>query len=1161
MVNSNGGNKDDRSHSIAIDRSGSIYMTGVTESSSFHTTDNSTHHGRKDVFIARFNSNGNLAWSTLLGGDRDDYAEDIAIDNDSRNFYITGFTLSSNFGNAGHNNFSGKSDTFIAKYGLDGNIKWLKLIGGKCYDNAHSLDVDTLNNVYITGFTNSSNFPVTDSSTLSGDTDIFIAKFNSSGDIVWSKLIGGNQKDFGFSIATDSNNNIVVTGATSSSDFPTTDGSSHWKYYDIFITKFNSDGNTIWSTLLAGEDTDYSTSVVIDNNNCIYITGTTTSSNFPVTDSSSYSGSDDVVIAKYDSNGTKLWATYLGGLTIDRGNDITLDNEGIPYITGYTNSYNFLHPDYSKHADFYDVFIVRYSSNGSMQWGTLVGGTGSERGLDIALDNQNSVIVTGYTYSVNFPTTDNSTFKGERDVFVSKFSANGNLQWSTLLGGEYDEKGYGVSTDFNNNIVVTGYTSSQNFPVTDNSSNNGGMDIFLTKFNTNGNIVWSTLLGGVRSETARSISISKTGYIFITGITSSSDFPVTDNSNYSDGWDTFIAKYNSNGTKLWATFLGGSGNDIGNSIATDNSENIYITGDTESSDFPVTDNSNYSDNGDIFIAKYNSNGTKLWATYLGGNDTDSSGDIAVDSSGNAYITGFTRSSNFPVTDNSNNISGTSAFLVKYSTNGIKQWATLLDGAAYDSGNSLVVDKSNNIFLTGNTYSYNFPVTNGTTLLGGWDIFITKYYSNGVLQYSTLFGGSNDDFASAIAIDKSENFYIVGFTKSSDFPISSNAYDNQNSIGYDVFISKLSITSSFFKHLGGPNNESAKSVIKTSNGAYIVAGYTSSYTNGNKKIALYKLDGSGNVKWYKRIGGSNDAECYSIIETSDGGYVLCGYTTLKPYNDKDVAVYKFNKYGYSEWYKPLGDIGDEEGYSIIQTSDGGYAIVGYTTSYTNGGKDALIYKLDENGNIEWYKHFGGTEDEEIKSIVELSDGGYLLCGYSSSFATGNLGYPDVAIYKLDENGNKVWFKHLGGNQAEEGTSIVETSDGGYAVLGYTTSYSNGGKDIALWKFDSSNNKQWFKHFGGSNDEEGNTLILTDDGGYAFCGYTSSYSNGGKDIVLFKLNSNGNKEFFKHYGGGNNETGYSLIQIENSGYLIVGETNSYSYGGYDMAIYKLKSDGTK
>ena len=275
----------------------------------------------------------------------------------------------------------------------------------------------------------------------------------------------------------------------------------------------------------------------------------------------------------------------------------------------------------------------------------------------------------------------------------------------------------------------------------------------------------------------------------------------------------------------------------------------------------------------------------------------------------------------------------------------------------------------------------------------------------------------------------------------------------------------------------------------------------------------------------------------------------------------MAVYKLDENGNKEWFKYFGGTNNEVGYSIIQTSDGGYAIAGYTSSYTNGGRDALVYKLDSSGNVQWQKHLGGSNDEEINSIVELSGGGYLICGYTLSYVAGTSGNSDAAVYKLDTNGNKVWFKHLGGSQEEGGTSIVETSDAGYAVLGYTKSYTNGSTDIALWKFNSSNTKEWFKHFGGSSGEEGYSLIITDDGGYAFCGYTSTYTNGNKDIALYKVNSAGTKEMFKHYGGANNEMGFSLIQTKDEGYLIGGETNSYTHGGYDMAIYKLKSDCTK
>jgi len=272
----------------------------------------------------------------------------------------------------------------------------------------------------------------------------------------------------------------------------------------------------------------------------------------------------------------------------------------------------------------------------------------------------------------------------------------------------------------------------------------------------------------------------------------------------------------------------------------------------------------------------------------------------------------------------------------------------------------------------------------------------------------------------------------------------------------------------------------------------------------------------------------------------------------------LFLFQFSAIKIYPWFKHYGGSSDDEGYSIQQASDGSYIVGGETHSYTHGNDDFAIYKLNSNGNKTWFKHYGGSWFDKGRSIQQTSDGGYIIAGTSWSHSYGS---GDFAIYKLNSSGNKVWFKHYGGTQDDQPYSIQQTSDGGYIVAGKTKSYTYGEYDFAIYKLNSSGNKIWFNHYGGTSSDHGYSIQQTSDGGYILAGYTYSYSYGSSDFAIYKLNSNGNKTWFKHYGGINTDIASSIQQTSEGGYVVAGITESYTYGNKDFAIYKLGSDGNK
>jgi len=207
---------------------------------------------------------------------------------------------------------------------------------------------------------------------------------------------------------------------------------------------------------------------------------------------------------------------------------------------------------------------------------------------------------------------------------------------------------------------------------------------------------------------------------------------------------------------------------------------------------------------------------------------------------------------------------------------------------------------------------------------------------------------------------------------------------------------------------------------------------------------------------------------------------------------------------SHFCKTIGGPAIEAGKSLIQTSDGGYAITGATTSFGAGEADVYVVKLDANGNLQWTKTIGGKKEDVGTSLIQTSDGGYAIAGHTESFGEGEA---DVYVVKLDAKGNLQWTKTIGGPETEEGRSLIQTSDGGYAITGYTKSFGAGDYDVYVVKLDAKGNLQWTKTIGGPESEIGNSLIQTSDGGYAIAGFTKSFGAGGDDVYVVKLDKNG------------------------------------------------------
>ena len=378
---------------------------------------------------------------------------------------------------------------------------------------------------------------------------------------------------------------------------------------------------------------------------------------------------------------------------------------------------------------------------------------------------------------------------------------------------------------------------------------------------------------------------------------------------------------------------------------------------------------------------------------------------------------------------------------------------------------------------------------------------------------------------------------------------------ENSNYVDVIINNCEISYLFDITLGGQKFDGARSIIQTSDGGYAIGGYIGGKARDND-LWVVKLNSSGAKVWDKTFGGAKDDFALSIIQTSDGDYVVAGSTESKGSGRSDSWVIKLDRSGTKVWDKTFGDSNSDATNSIVQTSDKGYALTGHTMD-KNWNYVFWILKLDNLGTKTWDKTIG-SRTYIGNSIVETSDGGYAVAGYKKIFSDKD--NHEVAVIKFDKSGNKVWEKKFGEvNKNHEAESIINTSDGGYAVAGYTTSKGAGAEDFWVIKLNSSGSKVWDKTFGGVDKDQAESIIQTADGGYVVAGFTKSKGAGNEDFWVIKLNSSGSKVWDKTFGGVNKDNVESIIQTSDGHYVVAGSTESKGAGNGDMWILKLDSNG--
>ena len=409
---------------------------------------------------------------------------------------------------------------------------------------------------------------------------------------VWTRLLGSSGEDKSTALTTGPDGSIYISGSTTG----LLDGQANISGNDAFLTKFSADGTKAWTRLLGTsgekiEPSSHAYSLTTGLDGFIYVSGSTSGS----LDGQTNSGGQDAFLIKLNANGIKAWARLLGTSGEDHATALTTGLDGFIYITGYTSG----SLDGQTYSGGKDAFLTKYSADGAKVWTRLLGSADDNYAYALTTGLDGSIYISGLTGG----SLDGQASNGNFDAFLTKYSADGTKAWTRLLGSSNYDEGYGLTTGLDGSIFVSGYTRGS----LDGQINSGGDDAFLTKYSSDGTKVWTKLLGQSGNDYATSLTTGLDGSIYVSGTTSGT----FDGQKFSGGLDAFLTKYSTDGTKVWSTLLGQSGNDWSLALTTGLDGSIYVSGTSDGS----LDGQTYSGNYDAFLVKYQD-----WTFGTAGND-------------------------------------------------------------------------------------------------------------------------------------------------------------------------------------------------------------------------------------------------------------------------------------------------------------------------------------------------------------------------------------------------------------------------------------------------------------------------------------------------------------------------------------------------------------
>ena len=894
------------------------------------------------------------------------------------------------------------------------------------------------------------------------------------------------------------------------------------------------DGDLVWARSMGGTGFDDGRGIAVDAEGNVYTTGwfegTANFGHGPGSLTLTSVGDDDIFVQKLDSAGNLLWVRSMGGTQRARGQAIAVDAAGNVYTTGIFRGTADFGSIPLTSAGGSDIFVQKLDSAGNQVWARSIGGTGRAQGNGIVVDAAGDVYFTGWftetvdfdpgpgTFNLTSLASDDDPFESQSDdIFVSKLDSDGNFVWAKSMGNTNIDRGQSIALDDAGNVYTTGFFGGTvDFdpgPGSFNLTSAGTSDIFVQKLDNDGNFVWVRSMGDTGDDYGNGIAVDAAGNVYTTGsFIGTVDFdpgPQTFNLTSPGTDNIFVQKLNSAGDLVWARSMSGTDIDEGIGIVVDAEGNVYTTGwfegttdfDPGPGSFPLTAAGDL----DIFVQKMSSEGDFAWARSMGGGTGVSRGfGIAVDQVGNVYTTGgFRDTADFGPSLGPGNFTLNSAgemdiFVQKLDDTGNFVWARSTGGTGDDRGNSVTVDASGNVYITGyfqGTVDFDpGQATFNLTSVGGADIFVQKLNRGGNLVWAQSMGGAGDDHGQSIVVDAAGNSYIAGaFQETADFDPGSGSFNLTSAGSNDIFVVKLDSNGNFVwaRSFGDTSNDEVRGIaVDAAGNVYTTGGFLGTVdfdpgptsfpltSAGSSDIFVQKLDSDGDFVWARAMGGANFSSGMGIAVDAAGNVYTTGFfggtvdfsSTPEPFNLAsagafDIFVQKLDSDGELVWVRAMGGTNAEQGTGIGVDAEGNVYTTGIyrdtadfnpgpeTFNLTSAGSwDAFVVKLNNNGNFVWARSTGGAGDDRGLGIAVDPEGNAYTTGWfqgTVDFDPGpgsvnltSAGNFDIFVQTLDSAGDLVRAQSMGGAGDDRGLGIAVDTVGNI----YATGFFNGTADF-------------------------------------------------------------------------------------------------------------------
>jgi hypothetical protein len=752
-------------------------------------------------------------------------------------------------------------------------------------------------------------------------------------------------------------------------------------------------------------------------------------------------------------------------------------------------------------------------------------------------------------------------------------SAHPDTLWTRTYGGELEDQGYAVAQSSADGYVIAGLTRSFGA---------GGRDVYLVNIDQEGDPAWTRMHGTYDGEYANAVAQTADGGFIVAGW----------DGQIGDSW-IYLVRTNAAGGALWQNSYEG---DEATAVAESPQGGFIVVG---------------SKGEDVCLMRTDAIGNTAWSKTYGGADPEYGQSFVIGQDGGYIIAGWTSSFG---------AGGKDVYVIGTNSSGDTLWTRAYGGALNDKGQAVSQTADGGFIVAGMTRSYGE---------GDADVFLLKMNPYGDTLWTRTYGGLDDDFGMSV-VETADSGYIVAGTTYSFGGGEADVYVlRTDSLGNTLW------TSTF----GGSGDDYGYAIMRTANGGYIIAGSTESYGAGDFDAYVIRI-GVGVTPilepaqtWVPQLGtldfctsyinpfqeqqatevifeaylpgGSNPAKIYSDILTFDPGvtvkyYTLTvpGYAPLKdgyrfeaktvdpPGSEEEVGWDSFVfdvmspmesvPYGHPSrmttphctfgdppdtvWTRTYGMSDHDWAESADQTPDGGFIALGTTRSrfrQVNVDEyDLYLIKTDSYGDSLWTRRFGGDDNDFGHAVTLTSDGGYVVVGATSSYGAGSF---DVYVIKTNSVGDIIWTKTYGADQEDGGNGVIETSDGGYIVAGWTFSYGEGYADVYLIKTDANGDSLWTVTYGGALNDYGWQVVEAADGGYFVTGWTESFGEGARDVYLIRTDANGDSLWSRTYGGAQSDYGHAVVLNTEGGCLVAGATESSGSGDYDVYVLRIDANG--